>query len=164
MQTFARIGMLLAGIALLALVTGCASISDSVTSPSRWVADSSEAIADSSGASADSSNNSSQSSSGSSSDDESSDESAYQEDVRVATRTLAAAGEIGAQLPRELSRIALDHGISDWESHAGTWIAVGAGLREAGLSQAEAQDALVRVGRVTPRERDLMAEGYRAEL
>jgi len=161
----ARIGTALAGIALLALGLGCGSISDSVTSPSRWAADSSTASADSSGASADSSNNSSQSSSGSSSgDDEAPAESAYRDDVRVATRSLAASGAPEDQLSRELSRVAQQHGISHWEGHAGTWIAMGTGMREAGLTQADVEVVLVRLGGVDTGERELVLEGYGATL
>jgi len=154
----------LAGIALLALGLGCGSISDSVTSPSRWAADSSQAAADSSGASADSSQNSSASSGSSSGDDDAPAESAYRDDVRVATRSLAAAGAPEDQLSRELSRVAQQHGISHWEGHAGTWIAMGTGLREADLSQADVEVVLVRLGGVDTRERELVLEGYGATL
>lgn len=137
----------LGGAALLVLGAGCASISDSVTSPSRWLADSSQALADSSGALADSINAASDSVSGSSSpDDDAKEEAAYRDDVRVATRGLAASGASDEALMRELGRIAERHGIVRWEAYAGTWRAVGAGLGEAGCSGDDVAAFVARIG------------------
>jgi hypothetical protein len=129
-----------------ALAAGCASISDSVTSPSRWLADSSGAIADSSQAIADSSNAASDSISGSSSpaDETTPAESAYRDDLRVATRALA--GAPADELLREISRVAERHGVTQWAARPGTWRALGAGLGEAGLSRAQAEGVSARLG------------------
>jgi hypothetical protein len=137
----------LVGTALVALGSGCASISDSVTSPSRWLADSSQSFADSSGALADSSNAASQSVSGSSSPaEESKEESSYRHDVRVATRALAEAGADDQALMRELGRIAGRHGVSRWEGDPATWLGVGEGLGEAGRSQGDVAALVARIG------------------
>ena len=99
-----RAPLAFAALAGFLLSTGCQSISDSVTSPSRWVADSSTAIGDSSDASADSSNAFSKSISGSSSpEDETPAETAYRDDVRVATRSLARAHRTAAS-PRACAK------------------------------------------------------------
>jgi hypothetical protein len=121
---------------------GCASISDSVTSPLRWLGDSSGAIADSSQAAADSSDAASDSSSPD--DDTTPAESAYRDDLRVATRQLANAP--ADELLREISRVAECHGVSQWAARPGTWRALGAGLGEAGLSRAQAESVSARLG------------------
>ncbi len=135
---------------LLGATTACQSISDSVTSPSRWVADSSTAIGDSSDASADSSNAFSKSSSGSSSgDDEEAApdaESRYREDVRVAAHGWGAANSDANAFARELSGIAASHGVVDWQSRSSTYVAVEAGLREAGIPEPEVTARLSALG------------------
>ncbi len=135
----------------LSITTGCQSISDSVTSPSRWLADSSGAIGDSSNASADSSNAASQSVSGSSSPDdeaEASPEARYRDDLRLASRAWATRdGGTSSDLAREIGDIALRHGIVDWQASSSTWVGVDAGLREAGLATAEVDRLLESLGR-----------------
>ena len=160
-----RLARLALGSALCLVAAGCQSISDSITSPSRWLADSSQAIADSSGAIADSSNNASQSVSGSSSPDETPPpaESAYRDDVRVTARTFAASDAPDDALLRELSRVAERHGVSHWQGRAGTWLALGAGLREAGVTRADAEALSGRLG-VDAAERALLLDGYAATL
>jgi hypothetical protein len=160
---FVRLVAAAAGPALAGLALGCGSISDSVTSPSRWLADSSEAIADSSQAIADSSNAASDSVSGSSSpdDDDDSAESSYHDDVRVATRQLADAPP--DELLREVSRVAERHGISQWTVRASTWRALGAGLGEAGLSRAQAETRSEELG-ADAAGRALLLEGHAAAL
>jgi hypothetical protein len=135
---------------LLAATTACQSISDSVTSPSRWLADSSTAIGDSSDASADSSNAFSKSISGSSSpdDDETAPdaESRYREDVRVAARGWGAANSATDAFARELSGIAASHGVVDWQARTSTYVAVEAGLREAQIPEPEVSARLSALG------------------
>jgi hypothetical protein len=129
-------------LALTALVgtAGCQSISDSVTSPSRWVAQSSGAFADSSQASADSSNAFSNSISGSSSpSDSSSEEARYQEDVRLAARTWGGSTASTDEFAREIGRVAERHGLTNWQADPATRPAVDTGLREAGLPDTEIQ-------------------------
>jgi hypothetical protein len=135
---------------LLGATTACQSISDSVTSPSRWLADSSTAIGDSSDASADSSNAFSKSSSGSSSGDDEETapdaESRYREDVRVAARGWGAANSDSNTFARELSGIAASYGVVDWQSRTSTYVAVEAGLREARIPEPEVTARLSALG------------------
>jgi hypothetical protein len=144
---------------------GCQSISDSVTSPSRWLGDSSGALADSSHALGESSEAVSQpfadSSRSSSPDDDEPQSGAYRDDVRVATRALADAP--ADELLRELSLVAERHGISHWEARAGTWRAVGAGLGEAGVSRADAEALSGRLG-ADAAARARLLEGHAAAL
>lgn len=132
---------------ILCFGVGCASISDSVTSPSRWVGDSSEASAQSSQASADSSNAASDSVSGSSSPDgESQAQRLYAEDVRLAARVWGSSAGSPDGFAREVGRIAERHGLTDWEGDPTTRTAVRTGLREAGLSEAEVEGRLQVLG------------------
>ena len=151
------------GLWLLA-VGACRSISDSVTSPSRWVAQSSEASADSSGASADSSNAASRSVSGSSSPQDERAQTSYREDVRVASRTFAATGADSEAFVRQIGEIAERHGVTDWEADRATWLALGEGFRQAGLSQEQVDGLLLQLGHLQSPERGYVHEGYRGGL
>jgi hypothetical protein len=82
-------------------------------------------------ASSESSSDSSDSSSHSSSDS-SSPEAAYERDVAYATRTWALGGTDVAALQRDITRLAGENGISDWENVEETWKGVGRGLKRAG--------------------------------
>jgi hypothetical protein len=159
-----RIALVLVIGALMFSVSACKSISDSVTSPSRWVAQSSEASADSSGASADSSNAASRSSSGSSSPEDEPAQTSYQDDVRVASRTFAATGGDSEAFVRQLGQIAERHGITDWEADRATWVALGQGFHQAGLSQEQVDGLLLQLGHLQSPERGYVHEGYQAKL
>lgn len=150
--------------ALVIGLSACESISDSVTSPSRWVAQSSEAVADSAGASADSSNAASQSVSGSSSPRDETAQTGYRDDVRVASRTFAAAGGDTAAFVRQIGLIAERHGITDWEADRATWVALGEGFRQAGLGREEVDGLLLQLGYLQSPERGYVQEGYQAAL
>jgi hypothetical protein len=142
-----RTPLIVAALAALVFSTACQSISDSVTSPSRWVADSSTASGDSSEASADSSNAFSRSISGSSSpEDESAEESAYRQDVRVAAREWGSGGGSSEDFARELGRISERHGISDWQGQSASFRGVAEGLREAGLPESQVNARLEALG------------------
>lgn len=159
-----RVSIAFTACALLILGSGCQSISDSITSPSRWVAQSSEASADSSGASADSSNAASRSVSGSSSPQEEPEEISYRDDVRVAGRSFAATSGGAEAFVREIGEIAERHGITDWEADRATWLALGEGFRQGGLSPDEIDGLLLQLGHLQSPERGYVHEGYRAAL
>jgi hypothetical protein len=159
-----RVSLVLAIGVLVLVGSACQSISDSVTSPSRWVAQSSEASADSSGASADSSNAASRSSSGSSSPEDEPAETSYQDDVRVASRTYAATGGDSQAFVRQLGEIAERHGITDWEADRATWLGLGEGFQQAGLSQDQVDGLLLELGHLQSPERGYVHEGYQAAL
>lgn len=85
--------------------------------------------------SSDSSSSPFKSSSGSSSgdDDEKTQDDAYRRDVRDYATSFGALGGDARAFQRDLSEIAQAHGIGDWESHRGTYLAIGRGLRQAEL-------------------------------
>lgn len=67
-----------------------------------------------------------------------SDQTRYEEDVTAYTRSfVAAGGGAPGSFQRGIADLAATRGISDWESNQGTWEAVGRGLREAKISDAE---------------------------
>jgi hypothetical protein len=107
--------MLPLGLALM-LFAGC-SISKSISSPFEW---SSDSIASSS------------SSSGSSSGDRSQE---YRDDVRDYTAAYVQSGGQFDAFSRGLSNIAGKHGVSNWEADSNTYVAIGEGLRKAGVTQ-----------------------------
>lgn len=147
MHLDSRTTLAIAAIVALLFSTACQSISDSVTSPSRWIADSSTAIGDSSDASADSSNAFSKSISGSSSpEDETPAETAYRNDVRVAAREWGTAGGSTEDFARELGSISERHGISDWQGQNASYRGVAEGLREAGLPEQQVSSQLQALG------------------
>jgi hypothetical protein len=83
--------------------------------------------------------------------------SAYLRDVEALSFAFAGAGGEPEGLLRELGRVALAHGISDWESVPVTYLAIGAGLRRAGLDAEGARqlaDALFGAG--TPEARSVL--------
>lgn len=84
-----------------------------------------------------SSSNSSTSSSGSSSPSDDV-ESSYARDVRDLTATYAANDLDVRSFQRTLSSIARDYGVTDWEQHRRTYIAIGQGLARAGVDGADA--------------------------
>jgi len=103
-----------AAIALAALALGCESFSDSSKSISNSVSSPFKSSSDSS-------------------DDDEPAPSAYLRDVEALSHAFAGTGGEPHGLLRELGRVALEHGISDWETLPATYLAIGAGLRRAGL-------------------------------
>jgi hypothetical protein len=79
----------------------------------------------------------SKSSSGSGDDEESyqADRLNYKDEVAVFTDSLARTKATPEDFLRGISRIAHRHGISDWESYKETYVAIGHGLRKAGIAR-----------------------------
>jgi hypothetical protein len=123
--------------ALLASLSGCQVIWASITSPSDWASGISTSLSGSIDGSL--------VSSGSKSPGDSS--SAYREDVRVLAATRAAEGALDVAFLREVSGVALRHGISDWQAEPATFDAIGEGLREAGLDETEIETTLAALAR-----------------
>ena len=88
-------------------------------------------------------------------------QTSYQRDLRQFTAMFARQADGSRdEFVRGISRIAEDHGITHWESEALTPRAIGEGLHDARLSQAE-MDALVDgIGRARP-EAQIALDGYR---
>ena len=88
--------------------------------------------------------------------------SAYLRDVEASSFAHAGSGGEPQGLLREIGRVALAHGISDWESVSATYLAIGAGLRRAGLdAEAARRQAEALFGAGTP-EAQSVFEGWRA--
>lgn len=133
--------------------TGCQVIWASITSPSDSISGSSRAIGGSlEGLST---------SSGSGSIGGGAN-LAYQEDVRVFTRSFVAAGEREDRFLRDLGRVAEQHGLVHWEAEAGTLFAVGRGLQEAGVAESDLDAFLGRAGLGAERDRAVVHEGFHA--
>jgi len=147
---------LLAWVLAAALpLSGCTAISAILEVPSDLVVGSSKSI----GTSFDAISTSSHSSGPSGA---SSNQQAFERDVRVFTADFARApGGSREDFLRGLGRIAEDHGVSDWESEPITPRAIGEGLRDAGLTPAQMDAFVAGIGRDRP-EAQLALDGYRS--
>ena len=145
--------VLIAALSFTATVgLGCKSISDSLTSPSDSIAGSSRSIAGSFDAISESSG------SGGTKTLTLNKES-YVRDVREFTTAFTRTQGSSDDFLRGITRIAEDHGISDWEADASTPFAIGAGLRGARWSEAQMSEFLEQVGRDRPAAQ-LALDGY----
>ena len=132
-------------VPLVALLAGC-SISVSSWSLSKSVRSSSH-----------SSDSSSSSSPGAA-------EEAYREDVSDYTKafvTSARPGDLGS-FRADLSRLAQEHGITNWEENPSTYTAIGDGLARAGVSDAGLLAYKQNLSGGDPAKADLIQKGYDA--
>lgn len=113
--------LLLSAVAVLLVALGGCVFSDS----SESISDSIGSVSDSFGSFSDSSTSSSD------------DDTAYRQDVARYTVASHRAGEPPSSLRQGLSEVALARGISDWEAFRATFVAVGAGLAQAGATRSE---------------------------
>jgi hypothetical protein len=132
--------------------TGCQVLWASITSPSDWasglstsMSGSVEGLSRSSGSPAGGSDL----------------RSAFRQDVRILTAASAERGPLDGAFVRDVSRLALRHGIDDWEREPDALVAIGAGLRQAGVPEGELEAVLARIGRTEARDRTLVREGFR---
>jgi hypothetical protein len=139
----------LACIALLAL-SGCQVISASITSPSDWVSGtgksisgSFEALSTSSGSGGGSSTN-----------------QAYRRDLRAYSAEFARAGGSSDDFLRGVGRVAGSHGVTHWEASPATMLSIGAGLRDAGVSESELGALLAQASDADPAVLALVREGF----
>ncbi|MCF6313201.1 MAG: putative lipoprotein [Verrucomicrobiales bacterium] len=88
--------------------------------------------------------------------------SAFYNDVRESTATAVIAQVSTAEVLRSVSRAAKQHGISDWEAEQASYIALGEGLRQAGLTQAQAQEWISRLSPGNQQNAQLMLKAYQA--
>lgn len=146
-----RLGLSLWLGLLLVASTGCqlifatlGSVSKSATSASDVLSESGEWVSDSSSGAFSSSS------------------AAYRDDVRVATRACVETRTSDEAFLWQLGDIAAQHGITHWEARPETLVAIGAGLREAGVPEAEVDVFLVRWRRDAEGERALVLRGYRS--
>ena len=139
----------LACTALLAL-SGCQVIYASITSPSDWVSGtgksisgSFEGLSRSSGSGGDSGSN-----------------QAYRRDLRAYSAEFAGAGGSSDEFLRGVGRVAESHGVTHWESNPATMLSIGAGLRDAGVSEADLGAVLAQAGDADPAVLALVREGF----
>lgn len=72
-------------------------------------------------------------------------DSPFHDDVTVIAAAAAESGADSAALLRNVSRIAADHGVADWEANSSAYYAIGRGLREGGASEASAQKIALEI-------------------
>ena len=89
-------------------------------------------------------------------------ETSYQRDVRIHTAEFARSeGEPDLEsFQRDLSAIAEDHGITDWEQFADTYVAIGRGLADSGLDDWSAQRLATAMSNDDIRHLTLVQSGY----
>lgn len=133
------------------LSSGCQAIWASITSPSDWIAGSSKSIS----GSIQSISRSSGSGGGSSTADE-----RYRRDVRVFAAAFAGTEGSSDDFLRGVGRIAESHGLSDWESEPATLLAIGEGLRDAGVDAAGMQHLRSTLSGVDPADVSLVMDGW----
>ena len=144
---------LLAAALIAALPTmGCKVISAIVEIPSDVSAGSSRSIAGSFDAISGSSSGGTE--------EPTPNKTSYQRDLRQYAALFVKGSGTSEEFLRGVARIAEDHGITHWESDAMTPRAIGEGLRDAKLSEAEMDAFVDRVGREKSAAR-LALEGYR---
>ena len=122
----------------LVLIAAACSISTSVSSPFEWSSDSSA------------------SSSGSSSRER--DE--YRADVRDYTQAYVNSGGEFDNFTRGLSNIASKHGVSNWESDTDTFVGIGMGLRQAGVTSAQLEVWKTNLAKGDASKASAMQKGY----
>jgi hypothetical protein len=133
-------------------LAGCQVISAIIEIPSDLSAGSARSIAGSFDAIS--------TSSGSGGGDTSPNQTSYRRDLRQYTAVFARQADGSRdEFMRGVSRIAEDHGITHWESEALTPRAIGEGLHDAKLSQAEMDAFVDDIGRSRP-EAQLALDGY----
>jgi hypothetical protein len=66
-------------------------------------------------------------------------------------------------LQHDISRLAADAGISDWESRPSTWEGVGRGFKRAGVSGARLEDLKTDLAGGDEERKQWIAAGYKSE-
>jgi hypothetical protein len=69
----------------------------------------------------------------------------YARDLAAVSATFVDAPVQEAALVRDVTRVAEVHGISNWESVDATWLGIGVGLRQAGMSEPQAVALVAQV-------------------
>jgi len=142
------LGAALAGCFAL---TGCQVLWASITSPSDWVSGTGQSISGSFRALSVSSG-----SGGGASD------TAYRRDVRAFAAEFARGRGSRDDFLRGIGQVAETHGVSHWEGRSDTLLAIGAGLRDAGVSRVDVEALGARAEGADPRVAALVLEGYTA--
>ncbi|MBS1211652.1 MAG: hypothetical protein H6R26_268, partial [Proteobacteria bacterium] len=109
------------------------SISESASSPSRWISDSSKT-----------------------------ERERYEQDVRdyTAEYVKSSRGDLETFRVR-VAKLAEKHGIVDWAADKTTYLAIGQGLRKAGLKGPQYEAFKASLGNSSPTRMESIEEGYR---
>ena len=147
LRSWLRLGALSAVFPLLA----CQVIGASITSPSDWVSGTGRSIS----GSFEGLGRSSGSDGGGNSSD-----TAYRRDVRAFAAQFSQTGGSSDDFLRGIARVAESHGVSHWEGSPDTLLAIGAGLRDAGVSRADLDALSARSEGADSQVVALVREGY----
>ena len=148
-----RRALLVAALVAVLPLAGCKVISAIIEIPSDISAGSSKSIAGSFDAIS--------TSSGSGTEQPTPNKTSYRRDLRQYAALFAKTdGGTREDFLRGVGRIAEDHGVTHWEAEPVTPRAIGEGLRDAKLSEAEMDAFVDEVGRDKP-SAELALEGYR---
>ena len=142
-----RLSVLSAALPLLACQVIYASItspSDGVSGTGRSISGSFEGLGRSSGSDGGSS----------------STNTAYRRDVRAYAAQFSRSGGSSDDFLRGIGQVAEEHGVSHWQSNPSTLLAIGAGLRDAGVTSAELDALAARAEGADPQVVALVREGY----
>lgn len=93
-------------------------------------------------------------------DDGDEDDEAYRNDVRDFTAAYAAARRDLDGFERGLGEVARRHGVTDWEADDATFVAIGAGLKRAGVGADDRAAYETAIGAGEPAKRALIRRGY----
>lgn len=148
---FVQLQHAIALLAVCGLGAGCTSLNSSSTS-----SESLQSIS----TSLQSISNSVQSSSTSSSGNDGGVAAAYGRDVRNFTAAFVDSDASRDEFLRNLGRIAEAHGITHWERERETYVAVGAGLRQAGVDRAALRAFQESLAGADPAVVESLLEGY----
>ncbi len=102
--------------------------------------------------------------SSSSSDGEQEEDAAYRSDVRDYAASFGAADVDASVLQRDLSGIAETHGFTDWESHEGTYLAIGQGLGRAGIESRRFERIAVELAEQDHHRLALLQAGFEESI
>lgn len=148
-----RHALLVLALAASLPLSGCKVISAIIEIPSDLSAGSSKSIAGSFDAIS--------TSSGSGGSETTPNQSSYRRDLRQYAALFAKSeGGTREDFLRGVARIAEDHGVTHWEAEPLTPRAIGEGLRDAQLTEAEMDAFVASIGRDKPAAR-LALDGYR---
>jgi hypothetical protein len=89
---------------------------------------------------------------------------AYRRDVRDYARTFAASGGNLLTFQRDLSAIAESHGVTNWEQQEGTYVAIGEGLAQVGMSRMQFDEFTRRLCGPRTQQAVWMTSGYQTTL
>ncbi|WCL48236.1 putative lipoprotein [Leptospira sp. GIMC2001] len=95
-----------------------------------------------------------------SSSDKAADSESYKKDVRTLIALYSQDEERTAHIEKDINRIARRNGILNWREHRSTYVAIGAGLREAGYARNHVVDIANQSCAGKPSIQEAILEGF----